>query len=273
MLSNLIIGLREGLEAALIVGILIAYVVKTGRAHLQRPIWVGVGLALAASLALGAALSFTSMALDDEGQEIFEGVASFLAVGFVTWMVFWMKRASINMRTELQERVEQATKGGALALAAAAFFAVVREGLETALFVYANFRAGGTGVPAVTGLLLGVGVAVGIGILIYKSAIKINLRTFFTVTGAALVVVAAGVLGYGIHEFQEAGVLPGEESIAFDITGVMAKDSVIARLLAGLIGFSPETSWMRLLVWGGYLAIVMSLYLRGNTKAKKLQTV
>lgn len=269
MLSNLIIGLREGLEAALIVGILIAYVVKTGRARLQRPIWIGVTVALLASLGFGGLLSFTSLALNDEGQEIFEGVTSFLAVGFVTWMVFWMKRASINMRGELQERVEHATTGGAIALAGAAFFAVIREGLETSLFAYANFQAGGSGASAVTGLLLGLAIAVAIGILIYRRAIAINLRTFFTVTGAALVVVAAGVLGYGIHEFQEAGILPGEESIAFDITGVMAKDSVIARLLAGLVGFSPETSWMRLLVWAGYIAIVMSLYLRGNSK--KLQ--
>jgi high-affinity iron transporter len=262
MLSNFIIGLREGLEAALIVGILIAYVVKTGRDALKRPIWMGVVLALVASLALGGVLTYTSLQLSDEGAEVFEGITSFLAVGFVTWMVFWMKRASINMRRELQDKVADAMKGGVLALSAAAFFAVIREGLETALFVYANFQAGGSGVSQVTGLVLGLGLAVALGVLIYKSAIKIDLRKFFTITGAALVVIAAGVLGYGIHEFQEAGILPGEESIAFDITGVMAKDSAIARILAGLVGFSPETSWMRLIVWAGYITIVMGLYFR-----------
>jgi high-affinity iron transporter len=132
MLSTFLIALREGLEAALIVGILIAYVVKTDRRHLLTPIWTGVGVALAATFALGGFLSFTSAELSERGEQFFAGTTSFLAVGLVTWMVFWMKRAARTLKDELHGKVENALSAGPLALAAAAFFAVAREGLETA---------------------------------------------------------------------------------------------------------------------------------------------
>ena len=260
MLSTFLIALREGLEAALIVGILVAYVVKTDRRNLLTPIWSGVALALAASFALGGFLSFTSAELSDRGEQFFAGTTSFLAVALVTWMVFWMKRAARTLRDELHGKVDNALSAGPLAIAAAAFFAVAREGLETALFVYTNFKTVAATSSASVGLVLGLTLAVVLGYLIYNRAIKLNLSKFFTITGVALIIVAAGVLSYGVHEFQELGWTPGDGSYAWDISSFMAKDSIAGSVLAGTIGFDVNTSWIQLFVWVAYLSIVLRLY-------------
>jgi high-affinity iron transporter len=262
MLSTFLIALREGLEAALIVGILIAYVVKTNRKNLLTPIWTGVSLALAASFALGGFLTFTSAELSKRGEQFFAGTTSFLAVGLVTWMVFWMKRAARTLRDELHGKVDNALTTGPIALAAAAFFAVAREGLETSLFVYTNFRTVDTTPGAKIGLALGLLIAVILGYLLYRRAIQINLSKFFTITGVALIIVAAGVLSYGIHEFQELGWLPGDGSYAWDISSWMAKDSIAGTLLAGTIGFDVNTSWVQLAMYLTYLAVILRLYLK-----------
>ena len=262
MLSTFLIALREGLEAALIIGILVAYLVKTGRNHLLTPLWVGVGLAIAASLALGGFLSFTSAELSPRGEEFFAGTTSFLAVGFVTWMIFWMKRAARGLRDELHGKVDSAVGAGSLAIAVTAFVAVVREGLETALFIYTNFKTVGAASSATIGLILGLALAVALGYLIYNRSVKINLSKFFQITGTALVVVAAGVLSYGIHEYQELGWLPGAESFIWDVTSWMAKDSILATVLAGSIGFDTTTSWLQFLVAGAYIAVILWLYLK-----------
>ena len=262
MLSTFLIALREGLEAALIVGILIAYIVKTNRRNLLTPIWTGVSLALAASFALGGFLTFTSAELSERGEQFFAGTTSFLAVGLVTWMVFWMKRAARTLRNELHSKVDNALTTGPIALAAAAFFAVVREGLETSLFVYTNFRTAGATSAATIGLILGLTMAVVLGYLLYRRAIQINLSKFFTITGVALIVVAAGVLSYGIHEFQELGWIPGDGSYAWDISSWMAKDSIAGTLLAGTIGFDVNTSWVQLAMYAAYLGVILRLYLK-----------
>jgi high-affinity iron transporter len=262
MLSTFLIALREGLEASLIVGILVAYIVKTDRRNLLAAIWTGVSIALVASFALGGFLSFTSAELSDRGEQFFAGTTSFLAVGLVTWMVFWMKRAARTLRDELHGKVENALTAGPIALAAAAFFAVAREGLETSLFVYTNFRTVDTTPGATVGLILGLAVSVTLGYLIYKRSIKLNLSKFFTTTGVALIIVAAGVLSYGIHEYQELGWLPGENSFAWDISSWMAKDSIPGTLLGGTIGFDVNTSWVQLILWASYLALVLRLYLK-----------
>ena len=262
MLSTFLIGLREGLEAALIVGILVAYIVKTNRRNLLPYIWSGVGLALLASFALGGFLSFTSAELSERGEQFFAGTTSFLAVGLVTWMVFWMKRAARTLRDELHGKVDNALSTGPLAVAAAAFFAVAREGLETSLFVYTNFRTVDTTPAASFGLVSGLTLAVILGYLIYQRSIQMNLSKFFTVTGVALVIVAAGVLSYGVHEYQELGWLPGNNSYAWDISSWMAKDSIAGSLLAGTIGFDVNTSWLQLALWSTYIALVLRLYLK-----------
>ena len=270
MLSTFLIALREGLEAALIIGILVAYLVKTGRNHLLTPLWVGVGLAIAASLALGGFLSFTSAELTPRGEEFFAGTTSFLAVGFVTWMIFWMKRAARGLRDELHGKVDSAVGAGSLSIAVTAFVAVVREGLETALFIYTNFKTVGAASSATIGLILGLALAVALGYLIYNRSVKINLSKFFQITGTALVVVAAGVLSYGIHEYQELGWLPGAESFIWDVTSWMAKDSILATVLAGSIGFDTTTSWLQFLVAGAYIAVILWLYLKPARVSKKV---
>jgi high-affinity iron transporter len=262
MLSSFIIALREGLEASLIVGILVAYLVKSGRKALLAPLWAGVALAVLVSLATGAFLTFTSTELSPRGEEFFAGTTSFFAVGLVTWMVFWMKRTARHLKGHLEGQMSAAILAGPLALAAAAFFAVVREGLETSLFIYANFKTVSSTPTATIGLFLGLGVAIALGYLIYRSSIKINLAKFFTYTGIALVVVAAGVLSYGIHEYQELGWLPGADFFIWDVTSVIAKESLIGGVLAGTIGFDTTTSLLQFVFWAGYLAMVLSFYLK-----------
>jgi high-affinity iron transporter len=271
MLSTFIIALREGLEAALIVGILVAYVVRTDRRHLLKPLWTGVGVALVASLALGGLLAFTSAELSDRGEELFAGVTSFATVGLVTWMVFWMKRTARNLRNELHGKIDGALMGGPISLALVAFFAVAREGLETALFVYSNFKTVGVASTATVGLVLGLGLAVFLGYAIYNRTVKLDLAKFFTITGVALVIIAAGVLSYGIHEFQELGYLPGVDSFLWDVTPWIAKESLLGSLLGGLVGFDTTTSFVQFIGWSIYLLAVLIPYLskgKGAAKAK-----
>ena len=265
MLSTFIIALREGLEAALIVGILVAYLVKTGRKALLAPLWAGVALAVLVSLATGAFLTFTSTELSARGEEFFAGTTSFVAVGFVTWMVFWMKRTARHLKGQLEGQMSTAVLAGPLALAAAAFFAVVREGLETSLFIYANFKTVSSTPSATVGLILGLGLAIALGYLIYRSSIKINLSKFFNYTGIALVIVAAGVLSYGIHEYQELGWLPGVDFFIWDVTSVIPKESLLAGVLAGTIGFDTTMSLLQFVLWAAYLAIVLSYYLKSSS--------
>lgn len=265
MLSTFIIALREGLEAALIVGILVAYLVKTGRRALLAPLWAGVALAVLVSLATGAFLTFTSTELSARGEEFFAGTTSFVAVGFVTWMVFWMKRTARHLKGQLEGQMSTAVLAGPLALAAAAFFAVVREGLETSLFIYANFKTVSSTPSATVGLILGLGLAIALGYLIYRSSIKINLSKFFNYTGIALVIVAAGVLSYGIHEYQELGWLPGVDFFIWDVTSVIPKESLLAGVLAGTIGFDTTMSLLQFVFWAAYLAIVLSYYLKSSS--------
>jgi high-affinity iron transporter len=267
MLSTFIIALREGLEAALIVGILVAYIVRTDRRHLLKPLWTGVGVALAASLGFGALLSFTSAELTDRGEEMFAGITSFIAVGLVTWMVFWMKRTARNLRNELHGKVDSAIVGGPISLALVAFFAVAREGLETALFVYTNFKTVGAVSSSTIGLVLGLGLSVFLGYAIYNRSVKLNLSKFFTVTGVALIIIAAGVLSYGIHEFQELGYLPGPDDFLWDVTPWIAKESVLGSLLGGLVGFDTTTSFVQFIGWSAYLLAVLIPYLSKGKSA------
>ena len=274
MLSTFIIALREGLEAALIVGILVAYVVRTDRRHLLKPLWTGVGVALVASLALGGLLAFTSAELSDRGEELFAGVTSFAAVGLVTWMVFWMKRTARNLRNELHGKIDGALMGGPISLALVAFFAVAREGLETALFVYSNFKTVGVASTATVGLVLGLGLAVFLGYAIYNRTVKLDLAKFFTITGVALIIIAAGVLSYGIHEFKELGYLPGVDSFLWDVTPWIAKESLLGSLLGGLVGFDTTTSFVQFTGWSIYLLAVLIPYLsKGKSAAKSKVSV
>jgi high-affinity iron transporter len=262
VLANYLIGLREGLEASLVVSILVAYLVKAGRADRLRPVWAGVGLAVLVSLAFGALLTFTSRNLTFQAQEAFGGILSIVAVGFVTWMIFWMRRTARSLSKELRHRVDVALSMGAGALALTAFLAVGREGLETSLFIWSAVQSTGQGVQPVAGATLGLLTAVALGYLFYKGALRINLGTFFTWTGAALIVVAAGVLAYGVHDLQEAGLLPGLNSLAFDISGAVPADSWYGTLLRGTVNLTPQTTWLQAAAWLLYVVPVTYLFLR-----------
>ncbi len=261
MVSTFIIALREGLEAALIVGILVAYIIKSDRRHLLTPLWSGVAGAVVSSIGLGFILSQTSGGLSEKANALFAGTTSFLAVALVTWMVFWMKRSARFLKSELQGKVDSALLTGPLALAGAAFFAVIREGLETALFLYSNFKTVSDTRSSAIGLVIGFGVAIALGYAIFKSSIKLNLSKFFRYTGIALIIVAAGVLSYGVHEFQELGWLPGADAFAWDVTSVIAKESILGATLGGTIGFDTTTSWLQLVIWAIFLVGVLVPYL------------
>jgi high-affinity iron transporter len=262
MFQNFLIGLREGIEASLVVGILVAYLVKTGHRDRLPAVWLGIGLAVGLSLSVGALLTFGSSELSFEAQETFAGFMSILAVGFVTWMVFWMRSQSKNLKAELHHKMDSALAMGAGALAIASFVAVGREGLETALFLWPTMRANGNGAGPALGAVLGIGTAVVVGWLIYRKSVSFNLATFFRWTGAALVVVAAGVLAYGVHDLQEAGVLPGLDNIAFDVSAQIPPSSWYGTLLKGIFNFSPKSTWLQVYVYVGYLVPVMFLFLR-----------
>jgi high-affinity iron transporter len=260
MISTLLIALREGLEASLIIGILVAYLVRSDRRRQLPYLWLGVGAAIALSLGLGAFLSFTSTELSTTGEEVFAGTSSLAAVALVTWMVFWMKRNARSLRDDLHSKVDESSSMGNFGLIAAAFFAVAREGLETALFIYSNFKTVSSNSAPTIGLVLGLALAVGLGIGIYRRSIKINLGKFFTVTGSALLVVAAGVLSHGINEFQQFGALPGAHGFAWNWQG--GSDSVLTTILDGTIGISTSITWVQLFIWALYLGATLRFYLK-----------
>ncbi len=262
MFPTFLIGLREGLEASLVVGILVAYLVKSGNGHRLRPLWGGIAAAIAISLGFGALLQFTSAELSFQAQEAFGGFASVLAVGFVTWMVFWMRRTARFLKTELHGRLDAALTLGPLALALTAFVAVGREGLETALFLWSAVQSTGQTATPLTGAVLGLGASVVLGYLLYKRAVTLNLKTFFTWTGAGLVIVAAGVLSYGVHDLQEAGLLPGLNTLAFDVSSAIPPSSWYGTLLKGIFNFSPRTSVLEAVAWVAYVVPVLFLFFR-----------
>jgi len=262
VLGNFLIGLREGLEAALVVSILVAFLVRTDRRHVLPKVWFGVAIAVAISVGVTLVLALTQQALTFEAQEALGGSLSIIAVGFVTWMIFWMRRTARTISADLRGKLEDAIKMGSTAVVVMAALAVGREGLETALFFFTAAQAAGETTEPLIGFLLGIAVAVVLAYLLYRGAVKINLGRFFMVTGALLIFVAAGILAYGVHDLQEAGILPGLNSLAFDVSAAVPPDSWYGVLLKGVFNFSPQTTWLEAVVWTLYVAVVLTLFLR-----------
>ena len=260
MLPTFIIGLREGLEAALIVGIIAAFLIQRGERKALRPMWYGVGLAVALCTGVALALEALDQSLPHKQQEGLATILALLAVAGVTYMVVWMKRHSRELKGSLEASAENAlVLGSAWALIGMAFFAVLREGLETAVFLLAVF--GNSDEPAVTGTgaVLGVGLAVALGYAIYKGGVRINLSRFFRFTGFVLVLVAAGLLASAVHTGHEAGWIDVLQAQAFDLRWLVAPGSVRAALLTGMLGLQPVPTLGETLAWLLY-AIPMSLY-------------
>lgn len=262
MFANYLIGLREGLEAALVVSILIAYLVKTDNRAKLPLVWAGVAVAVVISVLFGAALTFTSQSLSFQAQEAFGGIMSIIAVGFVTWMIFWMRRTARGLSGELRTKMDAAINVGGVAVVIMAFIAVAREGLETSLFIWAAVQSTGSGSAPLIGATLGLATAVILGYLFYKGAVKINLSKFFTWTGFALILIAAGVLAYGVHDLQEADILPGLSNVAWDATAAIPPSSWYGSLLKGIFNISPAPSILEVIVWFAYVIPVMYLFFR-----------
>jgi high-affinity iron transporter len=262
MLGNALIGLREGLEAALVVSILVAFLVRTDRRSALPKVWLGVGIAVAVSVGVTFALALAQRQLTFETQEAFGGGLSIIAVGFVTWMIFWMRRAGRSISAELRGKLEEALEMGSTAVVVMAALAVGREGLETALFFFTAAQAAGETTQPLIGFLIGIVAAVMIAYLIYRGAVSLNLGRFFTITGALLIFVAAGILAYGVHDLQEAGILPGLTTLAFDVSAAVPPDSWYGTLLKGIFNFSPQTTVLEAIVWVAYVAVVLTLFLR-----------
>jgi high-affinity iron transporter len=269
--GNYLIGLREGLEASLVVVILIAYLVKSERRHLLPRIWIGIIAAVGVSLAFGALLTWGPRSLTHEAQEGLGGILSIIAVGFVTWMVFWMARHARGLSGELRGKIDGAADAGRASLAIVAALAVGREGLETALFLWAATQSltssGASSTTPLLGALLGILTAVAMGYAFYKGVLKINLSKFFTWTGTILIVVAAGVLAYGFHDLQEAGILPGLNNLAFDVSSTIKPDSWLGTFLKGIFNFSPATTWLEATAWVAYVVPTLTIFLR-SVRAK-----
>ncbi|MEU8260326.1 iron uptake transporter permease EfeU [Micromonospora sp. NPDC048999] len=266
MFATYLIGLREGLEATLVVSILVAFLVKSDRRNRLPHVWLGVGLAVALSVFFGWVIEYTSSALlnTSKQRELFDAVTSVAAVVFVTGMIFWMRKAARSIAGELRGKLSEALAVGAFAVTGMAFLAVIREGLETALIFYsaAESAAGGLGRGPLLALAGGIATSVVIGFLLYRSALKLNLGKFFTWTGALLILVAAGIFKYGVHDFQEADVLPGLNSHAFDISSVLDPGSWYATLLSGMFNITAAPSVLEMVAWVAYAVPVMVLFLR-----------
>jgi len=261
VLANFLIGLREGLEAALVVGILVAYLVKIDRRDVLPRIWAGVGLAVGVSLALGAILTFGAYGLSFEAQELIGGILSIIATAFVTWMIFWMMRAARGLSRELRAEVDSHLSGAGWGLVLVAFLSVGREGIETALFIWAAVQATGETTLPLVGAALGIAAALVLGYLIYRGVLSINLTRFFTYTGVFLIIVAGGVLAYGVHDLQEAGFLPGLGNLAFNVSAAIPPDSWYGTLLKGVFNFSPATTWLEAIAWVLYVIPVLTIFI------------
>ncbi|MER6988779.1 iron uptake transporter permease EfeU [Saccharopolyspora hirsuta] len=268
LLSNALIGLREGLEAVLVVSILVAFLVRTERRRALPLVWIGVAVAVVLSVGLGAVLTYTAASLSFEAQEAFGGIASIIAVVFVTGMIFWMRRAGRTLAAQLRDRLDDALQLGPGAVIAVAFLAVAREGMETAVFFFSSVQSagGGTVLPLV-GFVIGIALSVLLGFLLYAGAVRIDLSKFFTATGVLLVFVAAGVLAYGLHDLQEAGLLPGLDTLAFDASAYVPPTSWYGALLKGIFNFSPQTTVLEAIAWLGYALVVLPLFLRPHRRA------
>ena len=259
---NLLIGLREGLEAGLVVSILLAALRRTDAKASPAPIWLGVLAATLLAISFGAVLTFSRFELSTTAQEAFGGTISLIAVCLVTAMVFWMRRTAHGLSGELSAKVSGAAQIGAAALALTAFLAVGREGLETALFLWTTVQAAGESTAPLTGAAIGIVLAALLCWLLYRSAIKVNLGRFFSRTAVLLIVIAAGVLAYGLGELQGSGLLPGRTWLAFDLTATISPDAWWVTLVRGVTNLAPSTTWLQVVAYLAYLGSVMIAFFR-----------
>ncbi len=264
MLIPFLIMLREGIEAALIVGIIASYLRQSGRGGLMPAVWVGVLLALALSLFAGAALQLAAAEFPQKQQELFEGVVGLIAVVLLTSMVFWMRKAARHIKGELQAGVEKALSRGdaqGWALIGMVFLAVAREGLESVFFLLAVFQQS-SGWEAPVGALAGIAVSVAIGYGLYSGGVRLDLRRFFRFTGLFILLVAAGLLAGVLRKFHEAGLWNHLQQVVFDMSATLPLDSPLGAVLSGLLGYQAAPVLGEVIVYLAFLAASMFLFLR-----------
>lgn len=261
MFASLLIGLREGLEAALVVGVLVAYVDRIGRRDVLPRLWAGVAAAVVLSLGVGAVLTWGPYGLSFQAQEILGGVFSLLAVALVTWMIFWMAGNARDMSRNLRSRLDAAIGTSGAAVVLIGFVSVGREGVETALLLWASASSSQNAATGTLAAFAGILLAVLIAWLINRGLVRVDLSRFFRWTGVFLIVVAAGILVYGIGDLQEAAVLPGWGTAAIDVSAAVPPSSWYGTLLAGILNFTPAPTWAQLTAWIVYLVVVLGLFL------------
>lgn len=269
--ANFLIGLREGLEAALVVGILIAFVRPSGQKALIRRVWAGVLAAIALSLAIGTFFTLSVFHLTEETQELIAGVLSLVTAVLIGGMVVWMARHSGHIKSELESKAAIALTASPLALTALAFFAVAREGLETAIFLWNGIVAAGSVSTPVVAALAGIAFAIALVWGMYQGVVRVNLRKFFQISSALLIFVAAGIAGYGVHELQEVGVLPGAGNALYDISWLLNTDSFVGALLSGLFNFNPDPTALETAAWVVVLVATAALYNRVSHRGASAQ--
>ncbi|MCG3141714.1 MAG: Ferrous iron permease EfeU [Anaerolineae bacterium] len=261
MLASFLLSLREGLEAALIIGIVLGVLVKLKRTDLNAVVWRGVGVAALLSLFAAIALNLLGMEFEGKGEEIFEGIAMLLAAGVLTWMIVWMKNHGRTLKREIEEQTNQAALGkGQKALFALAFLAVFREGIELALFLLAA-RLTSSPLQTISGTLLGLIGAAVLGWILFTSTMKLSLRKFFSTTNLLLIIFAAGLVGLGVHEFNEAGIIPSVIENVWNINSILSDKSEIGLLLKALIGYNGNPSLTEIVAYTIYLAGMTMLVL------------
>jgi high-affinity iron transporter len=262
--TGFLTGLREGVEAALIVGIVLAYLGRTGNARHFPKIWLGAGAAVATSLATGVVIFLTVGKLQSPYEQVFEGITLLVAAAVVTWMLFWMRRQAAAVKGELHAAVDRVlTEGGMWGLALLAFSAVIREGIESSLILVAQVAAADAASPSViSGALLGLLLAVAIGYGFYRGSRRIRLGTFFRWTGVALIFIAAGLISHAVSEFIEIGLIRIATQTAFDISAFLPHEEGIGQFLRALLGYNSTPEVLTLAVWLTYLVVVLTLYLR-----------
>ena len=275
MLATYLIGLREGLEAAIIISILVGYVVKLGERAQIAKIFTGAGAAILISLGLGFGLSGLEAEVSDQIEIAITGTTSLLAVVFVTWMIFWMARQSRAMASNLRARVDAAVTRSAWSLASVAFLAVIREGVETSILLWSTAKSTAGSGNVFGGAFLGLATAAVLGYFMYRGSLRFNLKHFFNFTGAYLIVIAAGVFSCVIGEFTELGFLPFLSNQAYNLSGAFPEGSLQELILVGTVAFNSAPTVLQVLGWWLYAAPVAVLFARVhagkpmNTDAKQ----
>lgn len=269
MFPSYLLSLREGLEAALIVGIVLGALKKIRRADLNPALWAGVFSAVIVSLLAAVLLTLLGLGFEGKAEEIYEGFTMLLAAGILTWMIFWMRGQAKNLKSEIEAGVSKAAVStGKRAIFWLAFIAVVREGIELALFITAAFFAAGSDTAAntiliSTGVALGLGTSILLGWSLVASTAGLNLKKFFQVTGYLLILFAAGLVAHGIHEFNEAGWIPNIIEHIWDINAVINEKSFLGQMLTALFGYNGNPSLTEIIGYLVYLISVSFLFVRG----------